>query len=107
MKTNIRFTLLAILPLVACNSDYDDQRADLEEFAKRKQIGQSGDYWLSKGSFGVPDNVVLVFGYLDDYAACSELADILNDRYPAANLRLPSGKLTAQTGESPLYVTSQ
>lgn len=37
-----------------------------------------------KGSFGVEDKVAIYFGYMDDFAACYEASQMLNEQYPSA-----------------------
>jgi hypothetical protein len=63
-------------------STYDDQLSNLESHLKRHKVG-STDVWLSKNSFLVEDRVAVFFGYMDDFAACYEVAEVLNSRYPA------------------------
>ena len=75
---------ILLVGLAGCDDGYENQRSKLEAYARDHQVGDSPDYWLVKRSFGIDDKVMLVFGYMDDYAACSELVETLNSRYPAA-----------------------
>lgn len=81
MRHVVLLTLLSGI-LGACDDSYDDQVNTLQKHVAGNPLGSSSDYWLVKGSFGVEDRVALVFGYIDDAAACGEWADILNERYP-------------------------
>ncbi len=71
--------------LVACASSYDRQFRWLSWVIGWNQVGSSADYWLVKRSFGTDDPVGLMFGYMDDFAGCDEIAQMLNQRYPSAN----------------------
>lgn len=77
--------MLALLILTGCGDSYEDQLDRLDKHLSSGRIGSSADIWLVKRSFGVDDRVALVFGYLDDFATCLELASMLNARYPSAN----------------------
>jgi len=77
--------LVAFLALSGCGDDYDNQVSRLEKHERGNRIGSGNDHWLVKRSFGVDDPVALIFGYLDDYEGCVEIAGMLNQRYPAAN----------------------
>lgn len=78
-------SMLALLILAGCGDSYDDQVDRLDKHLSSGRIGSSADIWLVKRSYGVDDRVALVFGYLDDFATCLELANMLNARYPSAN----------------------
>ncbi|MEP0708893.1 MAG: hypothetical protein ABJL17_07070 [Parvibaculum sp.] len=76
--------LVVLFSLVGCDESYEDQVEELDDFVSSKPLGRGSDYWLVKGSFGVEDRVALVFGYMDDAAACAEIAEMLNSTYPEA-----------------------
>lgn len=65
-------------------SAYEFQLDEFEKAVNRRSIGSSRDVWLAKNSFGTVDRVALFFGYIDDFAACGEAAEMMNARYPDA-----------------------
>lgn len=69
--------------LMACGDDYNDERARLLRAAAAHQVGTAPDYVLTKYNFGIPDPVGIIFGMMDDYQFCSELAEVYTKRYPA------------------------
>ena len=77
--------MVGAISLAACDDDYDNEVKRLEKFMADNQIGSGTDYWLVKRSFGIDDRVGLVFGYMDDNAGCMDIAQALNEKYPAAN----------------------
>jgi len=81
--TRVAMCILFVAVLGACSNDFEDQRAQLLKAAARHQVGSAPDYVLTKYNFGEPDPVAVVFGMLDDYEFCAELADTYMKRYPA------------------------
>ncbi|WP_404402777.1 hypothetical protein [Pelagibacterium halotolerans] len=49
------------------------------------KVGTGNDVWLVKGTIGARDPVGLVFGYLDDFAACLDIANGLMLQFPSAS----------------------
>lgn len=82
MRPSSAATLLALTFIAGCSDSYDDQVARLESHVKGNKIGSSNDFWLVKRSFGVDDRVALMFGYMNDFSGCDEIAQMLNERYP-------------------------
>lgn len=83
MATMIRLLLLVPLLLVGCNNDYESQRSKVEKLFSSNKIGLSTDFYLVKSSFGTPDRVAVVFGFMDDGAFCNEIATMYMNRYPS------------------------
>lgn len=79
-----RLCLVALVALAGCKPSYDDQIVALDKLLSKAAMGSSRDFWLVKASsFGGPhDRVALVFGFLDDYTFCLEIADLYMKRYP-------------------------
>lgn len=73
-----------LLALTGCGSQLEREFRRLAWFVGWNQVGASQDYWLVKRSFGVDDPVALMFGYMNDFAGCYEIAELLNQRYPSA-----------------------
>lgn len=68
------------------NATYQDQLDILTESVKKKKIGETSDYWLTKTNFfGEPDRVALVFGILGDQEFCQDLAELYAHKYPRSN----------------------
>lgn len=67
------------------NATYQDQLDTLTELVKKKKIGQTQDYWLTKSNIaGEPDRVALVFGLWGDLEFCEDLASLYMGKYPAS-----------------------
>lgn len=78
----IAFALLAACAPTtppATVASFDDRRDALAEFVKANPLGSSRDVWLTKN---LDDRVALIFGYVDDYQACLELADAYMKAFP-------------------------
>lgn len=73
-----------LLVLSGCGLSGDTGRSFFEWIVKYVTIGSSNDVWLVKNSFGFEDRVGLIFGYADDMAGCRDIADALNQKFPAA-----------------------
>jgi hypothetical protein len=68
--------------LTSCEKSYEDQRGSLEKFVAKGKIGTSPDYWLVKnGAYG-PERTGLIFGYMNDFQFCSEIAELYVKKYP-------------------------
>ena len=84
------FWILLIIVVIWRFNPFSADSADqlsVEKFVEQQnstRIGHAPDVWLTKGSFGLSDRVALIFGYLDDLEACQDIADGLNERFPAA-----------------------
>lgn len=86
LKMTIRVAVMFALSaaaLAACSDSYNDERAQLLKAAARHQVGSSADYVLTKYNLGAPDPVAIVFGMMDDYQFCAELAEVYTKRYQA------------------------
>lgn len=74
----------AALFITGCSIGGDTGRSIFDWVVSHIQIGSSRDVWLVKGSIGIEDRVGLIFGYNDDLYACQDIADAMNEKYPAA-----------------------
>jgi hypothetical protein len=77
--------LLAVaVALSACGDNYDSKVRTLSTLMQWMQIGGSQDQWLQKQNLfdGIWDKVALIFGYGDDYDACTEIVGALRQSYP-------------------------
>ena len=80
-------TIVLFAFLASCSDSLEDQAAKLETFVKNNRYGSGGDVWLVKrNAFGDHEKVSLVFGFLDDFEFCTEVAAMYNQRYPNASL---------------------
>lgn len=62
---------------------YEDQLEILTEHVKKKKIGTTPDYWLTKTDLaGLPDRVALIFGLWGDQQFCQDLAELYMQKYP-------------------------
>lgn len=62
---------------------YEDELGALTDMVKKKKIGSTADYWLTKANFfGDADRVALVFGLMGDLQFCQDLADLYKQKYP-------------------------
>lgn len=74
---------LTAFSLSSC-SNYDSQVSRLETFVAWNKLGSSQDVWLIvRNAFGESEKVALIFGFMDDYEFCSEVAEMYGKRYPA------------------------
>ena len=65
-----------------CNS-LEVQKARLEGFVKDHPFGSSRDVWLVKQNFfGQYEKVALVFGFVNDYEFCDDVAQLYMRKYP-------------------------
>jgi hypothetical protein len=85
----MRLKLLPILVggfiLISCSPSFEAQTRLLEKVVEWNQIGPSKDVWLIKQSTpGEDEKVALVFGFVDDYEFCREVAEAYMLRYPAS-----------------------
>ncbi|WP_168734436.1 hypothetical protein [Ollibium composti] len=68
------------------NATYQDQLDTLTDLVKKKKLGETPDYWLTKTNFfGAADRVALVFGLMGDLEFCQDLADLYERKYPQSN----------------------
>lgn len=64
------------------NATYQDQINTLTDLVKKRKIGGSPDYWLTKTNFmGEADRVALVFGLMNDLEFCQDLAALYTRKY--------------------------
>lgn len=81
-------TILLVFGLAGCwgKPSLDDQSRRWETFVSHNRFGETADYWLTKRSIfsGQLDKVAVIFGVLDDYEMCRDLADLYMSRYPDA-----------------------
>lgn len=79
-----KFILMCgLLAISACEKKYEDQVKDIEKLFSKGKVGTSPDFYLVKSGLAGPDKVAVVFGYLDDYDVCSELAKLYMQKYPS------------------------
>lgn len=72
--------MVAALLLCSCGSDdYEARRDRLAGSLKGSPIGTSPDVWLTKNT---DDHVALIFGYMNDFEVCHELAQMYMKKYP-------------------------
>lgn len=78
------FVLLAVgLSLAGCGDVFGSSLSRFTTYVGMGKIGNSADVWLVKGT--TPDDrVALIFGYVDDYSACLDIANALNATYTQA-----------------------
>lgn len=75
--------MCSILFLSSCSENYDDQLNSLAKHVGKKSLGNSKDYWLVKENMlGQWDKTVLIFGYMDDFDFCNELAAMYMAKHP-------------------------
>lgn len=74
------FAVVAIAALAGCSDkSYTEQSEALQKTVAKEKIGSSVDYYLTKNG---NERIALVFGMGDDFAFCSELAELYMGRYP-------------------------
>ena len=83
MRLKSLIILVVGLMLVSCSPSYETQRGVLEKLVAWNRIGSSADVWIIKHNFfGENEKVGLVFGFLNDYEFCREVAELYMKRYP-------------------------
>lgn len=76
--------IVVLFTLASCSDSYEKQQQALESYINKKQLGSSKDYWLTKKNmFGDWEKTALIFGYMDDYDVCTDLAAMYMMKYPA------------------------
>lgn len=79
----VLIALLTGLLLAGCSDDLEDQQRRLEKFVQSNRIGSHADVWLVKTSSVFPnDRVALIFGFMDDFEFCYEIAELYMKKYP-------------------------
>lgn len=74
------FAVVVAATIAGCSGQsYADRAEELQRFVAKEQAGSAADYYLTKNG---NDRVALVFGMGDDFAFCSELAELYMGRYP-------------------------
>ena len=82
------FAVVTAASLLAGCGSYESQVARLDTFAGLKQIGSSPDVWLEKFTFAQEwEKTALVFGYANDYEACSDMVAAWKAKYPLDTYR--------------------
>jgi hypothetical protein len=82
------FLVATALGLASC--DYDTGVRTLDTLVTWMQVGSDRDYWIEQKSKFEDrrwDKVALVFGYADDFEACSDMRDGLRSKYPKSQYR--------------------
>ncbi len=81
--------LLVATTLGLAAGDNDTEVKTLDTLLTWIQVGSSQDQWLEHKSrlSNEWDRVALVFGYVDDFEACSDVVDGLIATYPKARYR--------------------
>lgn len=82
----IGFSAAAVMAVLlsSCGDSLDNQHWRLEKFIGLNKIGSSKDVWLIKHNLaGMNEKVALVFGFVNDYQFCSEIAELYMKRYTA------------------------
>jgi hypothetical protein len=86
MRLKSLIILVVGFMLVSCSPSYETQRGVLEKLVAWYRVGSSSDVWIIKHNmFGDNEKVGLVFGFLNDYEFCREVAELYMKRYPADN----------------------
>jgi len=88
MKAPATLLLIATaLGLASC--DYDTEVSTLATLLTWMQVGSSQDQWLEQKSRVTNewDRVALIFGYADDFDACSDMVDGLLAKAPRSQYR--------------------
>ena len=82
------FAVVTAASLLAGCGSYESQVARLDTFAGIKRIGSSPDVWLEKLTFTQEwEKTALVFGYGNDYEACSDMVAAWKAKYPLDTYR--------------------
>jgi hypothetical protein len=82
LRTSLPILLVGFM-LIGCSPGLETQTRLLEMFVKWNRIGSSSDIWLVKHNvFGMDEKVAFVFGFVDDYGFCREVAEMYMKRYP-------------------------
>ncbi len=88
MKLLVSLLIIFAFILSSCSGSLEDQSAKLDAFVKGNRYGTSADVWLVKhNAFGENERVTLVFGFLDDFSFCAEIAELYMQKYPADQYR--------------------
>ena len=79
---------IGTVALSGCDDDsYGDRISALEHFVSKKKMGAGTDYWFEKNGAAGWERTILVFGYIDDLAACSELVGYAKKTNPGMAFR--------------------
>ncbi len=74
-KLGLLLTLFFIFFLTGCEKNYDDKLRSLKSSVAKNKTGNP-DFWLAKKLFnGEWSEVVLFFGFVDNYENCEELKE--------------------------------
>ncbi len=81
---------IALSILAGCDESYDDQLSRLKSYVAERKVGNSSDVWLEQASGLQPgqwDEIALIFGFADDYAACVDFKNAYTNTHPLIELR--------------------
>jgi len=70
--------------LSSCGEAGDARRFAFEKFIANNRVGSAPDYWLVKyNALAQYERVALVFGFIEDFAFCQEVAELYMRKYPS------------------------
>lgn len=80
----MKVALLAALVFISgCTDSLESQQKKWEGFVSKNRYGFAADVWLVKlNALGQYEKVGVIFGFMDDYQFCTEIADLYTKRYP-------------------------
>lgn len=77
------FALSLTVLLAACGEVEDARRFAFDKFVANNRVGSGPDYWLVKyNAFAQYERIALVFGFVEDFGFCQEVADLYMRKYP-------------------------
>ena len=87
MKSIIRAALVGVLVSGAtgCEETATQQEEDIRDYFSDNRFGDSTDYMLSRSGVlyrGKRYGVIVLFGFVDNFAECKKLADAWNVKEP-------------------------
>ena len=75
-----------LYPRIAASFESDKltrQHYMLERFVADNPVGSDRDVWIIKNNaYGMSEKVGLIFGFMDDFQFCFEVAQLYMERYP-------------------------
>lgn len=84
MKWSWAVALTLVLFIASCGDGDNARRYAFEKVVANNRIGSGSDYWLVKYNlFAQHERVGLIFGFVDDFGFCAEIAEMYMRRYPA------------------------
>ena len=87
MKRIILAALVGVLVsgLAGCGDSPEQQEEDIRDYFSDNRFGDSTDYMLSRSGVlyrGKRWGVIVLFGFVDNFAECKKLADAWNVKEP-------------------------